>query len=123
MNKRVKKLWLNALRGEDYEQADGSLKLIRGEKVVGYCCLGVLCDLYSKETGVPWGESACLGGSDYLQEFLGSSDFLPHEVQEWAGLEGDNPKVKPVGSASDLATLNDNRFTFEEISDIIERDL
>jgi len=44
-------------------------------------------------------------------------------VQEWAGLEGDNPKVKPVGSASDLATLNDNGFTFEEISDIIERDL
>ena len=49
MNTEIKQKWVNALRSGEYEQ--GSEKLYSGR---GYCCLGVLCDLYSKENGLKW---------------------------------------------------------------------
>ena len=49
MNPEVKQKWIDALRSGDYEQ--GSEKL-RG--VNGYCCLGVLCDIYSREYDTQW---------------------------------------------------------------------
>lgn len=40
MNKKIKKLWLKALRSGEYKQ--GKLALRIKNK---YCCLGVLCDI------------------------------------------------------------------------------
>ena len=44
MHKRIKRIWLEALRGGKYEQTTGVLR----SKKDGFCCLGVLCDLYIK---------------------------------------------------------------------------
>lgn len=41
MNKGIKDRWITALRSEKYSQTKGNL---RDDE--GYCCLGVLCDLY-----------------------------------------------------------------------------
>ena len=44
MNPQVKEKWVNALRSGEYSQCDGKLR-----SADGFCCLGVLCDLYSQE--------------------------------------------------------------------------
>ena len=49
MNPEVKQKWIDALRSGKYEQ--GSEKL---RSVSGYCCLGVLCDLYAQEHDTQW---------------------------------------------------------------------
>ena len=36
---------LDALRSGEYEQTDGTLKARRRDETVGYCCLGVMCDV------------------------------------------------------------------------------
>ena len=43
---RVKKL-VEALRSEEYTQTTGTL-----HNLDGYCCLGVACDVFLKETGI-----------------------------------------------------------------------
>ena len=49
MNTEVKQKWIDALRSGKYEQ--GSEKL---RSVTGYCCLGVLCDIYVQEHNTQW---------------------------------------------------------------------
>ena len=51
MNAEWKTKWLEALRGDEYEQAVGTLhrSVATEGRGAGYCCLGVLCDIYHKE--------------------------------------------------------------------------
>jgi hypothetical protein len=121
MHERIKAIWTTKLRNGEYSQATGSLQSTSG----GFCCLGVLCDIYSKEMGVEWGkrESGAI-------EFDGSTTVLPPRVAEWAGLSGPyihNPAVR-IGEGEDehemqLAELNDTGSTFAEIADLIEAQL
>jgi hypothetical protein len=107
----IKQAWLTALRSGDYRQGQSYLR--QGEQ---YCCLGVLCDLYSKAVGPEWREPR-EDDPDQVRSMLDEDIALPFEVQEWAGLEleGDNPVS--------LATHNDTGATFEELADIIEAKL
>ena len=51
MNRQIKDKWITALRSGEYNQdSDGGYL----KTCDGYCCLGVLCDLYVKETGKEW---------------------------------------------------------------------
>jgi hypothetical protein len=117
MIKRIKDLWVKALRSGEYNQAQESLYVKREN---AYCCMGVLCDLYTKETGLQW---------------VNTCELLPEEVQEWAELYSDNPKTREPGLDSSgqyqsylnkeatLAYLNDSmKKNFNEIADIIDRD-
>lgn len=85
MNKRVKKLWIKALRSGEFEQATNTLREGSG-KSARYCCLGVLCELHrrhSKEPGRWQGDMYC-----------GEAATLAQEVQTWAKIDDDNPVVK-----------------------------
>jgi hypothetical protein len=124
MNAEVKEKWLNALRSGDYSQTINKLKTNRG-----FCCLGVLCDLYSKEFDVPWENS----GNNSYYAIKGNTISLPVEVLIWAGLSSRYPEV-PYKILSDehslkdhkcdLTELNDSfRLDFNEIADIIENHL
>ena len=112
MNPVIKAKWVAALRSGKYKQAQGSLR--QGNK---FCCLGVLCDLHSEETGNEWGRDA------FEFEYMGFTGTLPEEVQKWAGLRGEKPEVVPD---VDLADLNDGDYmhngpvSFKKIADIIE---
>lgn len=114
MNEEVKKLWVNALRSGKYKQAKSTLR-----NNYGYCCLGVLCDLYDPNK---WEHS------DFVPEtrfsYLYMTSLLPTEVVQWAGLNRGDPIVE----GSSLSCYNDGhdgkkRHSFQEIADLIERHL
>lgn len=109
MNKKVKKLWLDALRSGEYAQAGGKLRTTEG-----FCCLGVLCDVHSKVTGKgKWlGEVYCTSPSQWK---LG----LPTDVQRWAGLDD----YSPAANGLELSALNDDGVPFEWIAAVIEHEL
>lgn len=114
MNERIKAMWSEALRSNQYAQTKDALKNSKG-----YCCLGVLCDLYLKEKGLEWTE-----GFGWEYSCLGEGETLPGEVQDWAELPSENPRVYTDGlyglGADTLGRLNDLGATFPEIAQVIE---
>ena len=118
MNKRIKKLWIDALRSGDYKQTDGQLR-----DANGFCCLGVLCNIHAQE------HPEIASNQTDPEKYLGSSGFLPKEVVEWAGL--DDVAIKESYSewsiyyddCSSLHEENDEGTSFLDISDIIEEHL
>ena len=110
------RLWTAALTSGEYPQTTGSLRDRRG-----FCCLGVACEVYRKETGEGvWIE-------DVEWRFLGHEGDLPTRVAEW--LLGDqwltDPAVDVVGvdSPLPLSVVNDRRVPFTDIADLIETQL
>ena len=135
MNSKIKEAWVNALRSGKYEQ--GSEKL---RSVSGYCCLGVLCDLYAQEHNVEWefrgygeyGDETNPQPMDYWY-FKNQSEYLPESVMNWAELKTHNPTVRVYDENSDdvdtcyydneIANVNDSGYSFNQIADIIEAQL
>ena len=130
MNPEVKQKWVDALRSGKYEQ--GSEKL---RSMSGYCCLGVLCDLYAQEHDTQWefrgNEETNLQPMDYWY-FEDQSEFVPESVMNWAGFSLNCPVVKIDVEEEDednwfyhegLADLNDSGYTFNELSNLIEQQL
>jgi hypothetical protein len=103
------KLVLKALRSGKYTQTTGAL-----QDRTGYCCLGVMCDIYEKVTGE--------GVRRYPYNFIEGGNLTKHpQVEKWVGLMG------PFGGFMNrhkgyvsLAGLNDNGSTFSQIADFIE---
>jgi len=115
MNEAVKAKWLAALRSGKYEQ--GTEHLNKDGK---FCCLGVLCDIYSQENGVGWNEYSGLSGVKGMHGIYG---VLPTPVQDYAGLVKGNPNVSVNKQVRGLASFNDAGSTFEELADLIETQL
>lgn len=126
MKPDIKKAWVDALRSGKYRQTSGFLKQNEATGEAKYCCLGVLCDIYERETG------------DMLRTELGptfadsgwAQGVLPTRVVTWSGTVSDNPPVvadvhaRGQESATTLALLNDEYgFTFEMIADLIDDQL
>ena len=124
MKTEIKDLWVGALRSGNYGQYKGFLRDKDTED--SFCCLGVLCDLYTKETGEGrWDQGLFIAG-----QFGGSSPtVLPRAVREWAGILLSDPeapiavKTKDSGNLKlkvELSFLNDSDLTFSQIADVIE---
>lgn len=122
MNKEIKEKWVAALRSGEYKQSSNRL---RDNK--GFCCLGVLCDIYIKETNnAEWTNLYNVGdvtvkydGFDFVESNERETALLPDKVWQWAGLSRKNPII---GNYS-LSRLNDTGATFELIAGFIEQDL
>lgn len=120
MKPEVKQQWIEALLSGDYKQTKQAL-----QNEEGYCCLGVLCDIYSKEHSLDWGEylefdDGAIDYSPYV--FLGCEELPPEVVVEWAGLECEDPVVM-VEAPTSLSKLNDNGYDFKQISKLIKDQL
>lgn len=104
-----------ALRSGEYKQTQN--QLYNGD---GYCCLGVACDIFSKEVG---GEFI-LDKNHYYFNFKGkqSKNYLTQEVQEFFGFQTHCGSFnQQCGNRTNLTILNDDRGkSFLEIADIIE---
>ena len=115
MNHEVKEKWVKALRSNEYTQGKNYLNC--GDK---YCCLGVLTDLYVKETGQEWKKY-----HTDLKSFENKTCVLPKVVVDWAGLTkdvGDDVIVNDYPSS--LVGCNDGlELSFNQIADLIESQL
>jgi hypothetical protein len=101
INENMKKV-LVALRSGELKQTSGSL-----QDHMGHCCLGVMCEVYEKETGdkLPREADELIGG--YLNGDSGK------KVKSWVGLE----------CPDTLVLMNDDEGkSFSEIADFIETD-
>lgn len=108
MNQRVKKLWVDALRSGEYKQGFEALRSPDDE----FCCLGVLCDLYSKEKTIPWDDT---NGGSYTHE--GGISFPSQNVKDWADIWFVYSNILSV-----LVDMNDHaRNSFKTIADYIEQ--
>lgn len=128
MNTEIKQKWVDALRSGEYQQATGRLR-----SNDGFCCLGVLCDLYAQE---PFNKGWVFKGEyeenplpqDYWY-FDEESELLPPSVRQWAGLNSNCPDLRledeDEGYWRDttVAELNDDGTTFNQIADLIEAQL
>jgi hypothetical protein len=105
MNDNMRKV-LVALRSGEYKQARGTL-----QNTGGYCCLGVMCDVYEKETG------------NVLERtpsgfFNGGSLSSHGVVRNWVGLRGN---LGTSDNKAPLSEINDmSHSTFAHIADFIE---
>lgn len=103
MNPRIKLLWVEALLSGKYKQVTGKLKTPEG-----FCCLGVLTDLYIKEHQEFWSDTCTWEeGCGKYSYFMNDSESLSDVVSEWAGLS------EPESCL--LSDMNDLGDTFEEI--------
>jgi hypothetical protein len=126
MKADIKAKWLADLRSGKFPQTDG---VLRNDE--GYCCLGVLCDLYSRETGVEWEPR-----SSNQFSMHSATSVLPYEVEQWAGLthehggyvwvskDHDEGERNTVDHSPSLTELNDQwQYDFRQIADVIEQQL
>lgn len=111
MKTEIAALWTTALTNGSRKQVMGQLK-----RDGGFCCLGVLCDLYI-EAGVDksahWDVHYCFH-SNADQE----AGILPRQVQLWAGLDTPTGRTHE-GASGSLIGLNDNGYSFEFIANFI----
>lgn len=113
MNPDVKARWINALRSGAYPQGFGLLSYIDSEGTARYCALGVLCELAYRE-GVVTKETYPYEEGVFSYE--GQHETLPKAVQQWAGLNSNNPEI----AGGDITGLNDdNAYTLPEIALLI----
>ena len=119
MNSRIKKMWLKALRSGKYKQARRAMMSNFGGETK-YCCLGVLADLYEKDTG-----KKC-------RQLNENSDYPKASVAKWAGIDPRrgfagmicDPYVTVAGEETTLSKLNDEKTkSFKQIANVIEKHL
>lgn len=111
INKNAQK-WVEALKSGEYSQTTDYLC-----NDGGFCCLGVACEVFLKETGLP------------LKKYPNPSDigfdenlYSVPEVKEWLGLAGGEGRfVNEFKGRLTLTTLNDDEgLSFKEIAEFIE---
>jgi uncharacterized protein YjiS (DUF1127 family) len=135
MIKRIQNMWADALESGLYVQGKNRLKKAATTDQTGkaptfeHCCLGVLCELYKKETGkgrwkkhkLSLPDVSCYEFAAGTNPYQENHTILPIVVQEWAGLQRRNPAVVHKKRTTTLASLNDIGITFGEIAKVIRK--
>lgn len=108
------------MRSGKYKQAKRQLRRGVGGDL-RMCCLGVLCDVFRKET--KRGKWLRSKPDDWLFKANGHADAsaLPPSVIKWAGLSDNNPDIRLSARESSAAGLNDEGNDFNFIADMIEK--
>lgn len=134
MNKKLKKEWVKALRSGKYKQGVGALcTSVNGEDK--FCCLGLLADICSPHIGeqlywVKTYEYIIIGDKKENWKLVDASDrrvdthdsftadegkLLSHKLLDKLGLD--------YVAQEHLAGMNDDGYSFLDISDWIEENL
>lgn len=107
MDKRIKNRWIKRLLSGKYLQARNALKKTRSDGKVGYCCLGVLEEMYREHRKM------------YPLRVDGWESLLSNEAAKWAGVTcGGGLSFK---SGDNLVEKNDKGASFKQIAGIIKK--
>lgn len=108
MKKEWADKWVEALRSGEYEQDRENLR-----SMLGYCCLGVLCDI---------SKAGQWEGDHYQCDRQGDEcdGYLPRGVRQVTGVQSAAGAIFSREGLTSLASMNDDGATFEEIADTIE---
>lgn len=116
-----RKLWVAALRSDEYTQGAGCLKTADGN----YCCLGVLCKIAGIQEVHPRNNTTLYDGNDTL---------APQSAMDFVGLRDSGGEFDNNGTdipQNSLWNLNDGfntqeqgfvTYSFKDIADIIEQE-
>ena len=120
MNKEAKKLWIEGLTSGDYLQSAAQLC-----NTNGFCCLGVLTDIFILiHQDYNWLKNITTGREYNKKEFYVGLVQLPEIVARWAGLASRDPIMHFNGSNLELSLINDDaRADFQEIANLINEQL
>lgn len=127
MKKEIARKWVTALRSKKYKQTKGTLRT-----VTGFCCLGVLCDLFAEEFP---SEGKWIQPYHYVTDFafamknstpgLHHATVLPILIREWAGMKSRNGEFSKSSQIKrrdirSLSEMNDDGESFKTIARLIE---
>lgn len=137
INHEAVRQWVKALRSGHYPQTAQTLR-----DGLGFCCLGVACDLYDPNGWAP----VSIAGGPNDQCAFGDDEMLLHDdVARWLGVGDRSPAVslsllteqdhehlstRDKTHYEDILTkgrihltdLNDAGFSFNRIADLIEQE-
>jgi hypothetical protein len=113
MDREIAARWTAELRSGNYHQGTGRLRY-DGK----YCCLGVLCDMYAKETDQGYWDAH----NRFQTQANTDGNYLPEEVQKWAGMKNNSGEFTKLGKtiSDSLSDMNDEGAEFLEIADVID---
>jgi hypothetical protein len=126
MNPEIKAEWTRRLRSGEVRQAKSTLRRQYPDGSVGYCCLGVLCEMAVEAGVAERSDSATSMTSLYRGaggDRFGSVAALPVDVMKWAGLKAADPVVSHETGQSNLSVLNDSGKSFDSIAYLIDQSL
>lgn len=106
MDAELKAKWLEALRSGRYDQATGQLR-----REGSFCCLGVLCDVADHDA---WDSDEWNHGTGEDEEL--ETAELPDGFRNWVN-------ISTLTMAQLISMNDDQRMSFAEIADFIERNL
>ncbi len=115
MNSEIKTKWVSALRSGDYKQGTGFLR-----KNSCYCAAGILCDLYSIDTGIQWELDIGESGRHSID---GVWNFPSKDVLTWAGIIVDNNSPDFIAYRRVISENDHHGKSFSEIADYIEENI
>lgn len=129
MKEVVARQWITALRSDEYQQCTGQLRDTNGAN--GYCCLGVLTDLYVKSEGTgdsgEWTEGGTFVYTDDAGYERSEGFSVPNPVMAWAGLRtsdpvttGNDPYSGECESKYATALNDDELWSFHQIAEWVE---
>lgn len=120
------KKWITALRSGQYAQATGKLRAKLGVEAdgtvcEGFCCLGVVEDLYAQQGMGEWDAHRHFTYAGHVEDSI----LLMSIARQLFGNERDQTGViweleDRDGNPTSLATANDAGLTFPQIADLIE---
>lgn len=119
MDKDVKAAWVAALRSGEFDQVKSQLRYCDG-----YCCLGVLTDIYIDTHAGLGSWDGIFFRWDEDEEVKREAVELALPVREWSGLICNGTGAIDIDSAPELMAMNDEQDkSFIEIADWIEANL
>jgi hypothetical protein len=124
MNPEVRARWTAALRSGDYPQTTGALRRLPEQATdgtcEGYCCLGVLTDLWLKDGNDELVPGDLVGDEETLASVWDDVEqMLSAPVAQWAGLGSSDPILAGLDGHASLLN-DDGEWTFDQIADAID---
>jgi len=119
MKSEVKQRWIDALENGDYPQTRGCLLEQDCYGDCSYCALGVLVDLYVRDTNAEWQ----LDTDDGFGYMNGYYMTLPPEVAEWAGISEDDRHLIEIADDGVVGMNDSYGKSFGEIAGFIKEKL